>query len=546
MSADGRPNILLLMVDQLGASWLSTYGHPVVRAPHLSALGELSTVFESAYTPSPLCAPARAALLSGRLPSQIGVYDNAAELRASTPTVAHHLRAAGYATCLTGKMHFVGPDQLHGFEERLTTDIYPADLDWTPDWTLAPGDRLPWYHTMEAVLHPGVCEASMQLDYDDEVAFHAVRKLHDLGRTRGERPFFLAVSFTHPHDPWEVGPRHWGMYDRDAIDPPTVGPVPLEAADPHSRRLREMAGIDDARLTDGQVRAARHGYYAAISYVDERIGEVLDALRASGLEEDTVVVFTADHGEMLGERGLWYKMSFFEPAARVPLMIRDPRRSGPRRVAEPVSVLDLAPTLLEVARSQPEEHPAFDGSSLAPLMRGAARVRSGVAAEYLAEGVTAPAVMVRRGRYKLVVCPSDPDQLYDLAADPHELTNLASSREHAGVADELRREARARWDLEQLYEAVLASQRDRRMAAAGLRRGAYTAWDFQPVVDASMQYVRNRGDLYELQRRARLEARTPPSTRLSPRSIRALGTVGQADLPAPRRRMSVVGEEEEP
>jgi choline-sulfatase len=189
MRADGRPNILLIMVDQLAARWLPIYGHPVVRAPHLSALAELSTVFDSAYTPSPLCAPARASLLTGRLPSKTEVFDNAAELRASAPTIAHHLRAAGYATCLAGKMLVVGPDQLHGFEERLTTDIYPADLDWTPDWTLAPGERLPWYHTMEAVLHPGVCEASMQLDYDDEVAFRAVRKLHDLGRERGERPF---------------------------------------------------------------------------------------------------------------------------------------------------------------------------------------------------------------------------------------------------------------------------------------------------------------------------------------------------------------------
>jgi choline-sulfatase len=350
------------------------------------------------------------------------------------------------------------------------------------------------------------------------------------------------VSFTHPHDPWEVRPRHWAMYDRDAIDAPAVAPVPLESADPHSRRLRELSGIDDVRLTEAQIRTARHGYYAAISYVDERVGEVLDAVRAAGVEEDTVVVFTADHGEMLGERGLWYKMSFFEPSARVPLLIRDPRGTAPCRVAEPVSVLDLAPTLLELARSQPEVHPAFDGSSLTPLARGAARVRSGAVAEYLAEGLTAPAVMVRHGRYKLVVCPGDPDQLYDLAADPHELVNLASSSAHAMVADELRREVQARWDLESLYAAVLASQRDRRIAAAALRRGAYTAWDFQPVVDASMQYVRNRGDLYDLQRRARLDARTPPSTRLRAPALRALG---HGDAPVSRGHVALVGEEEE-
>src|SRR5215212_7424209 len=302
-----RPNVLLLMADQLGAGWTPPYGQATVRAPAITALADAGVVFDNAYCASPLCAPSRAALLTGRLPSRLGVYDNAAELRASEPTVAHRLRAAGYATCLSGKMHFVGPDQLHGFEQRLTTDVYPADLDWTPDWRLPATERLPWYHTMESVLTPGVCTASMQMDYDDEVAYRAVRKLHGLARDRSSRPFFLTVSFTHPHDPWELRPRYWDLYDEAEIDLPAVGPIPREEADPHSLRLRDMSGIDEAALTDEQVRRARHGYYAAVSYVDERIGEVLAALADAGLERDTIVVFTADHGELLGERGLWYK-----------------------------------------------------------------------------------------------------------------------------------------------------------------------------------------------------------------------------------------------
>ncbi len=136
------PNIVLVMADQLAASALPVYGNSTVRAPGLSAMAARGTVFESAYCPSPLCAPSRAAMLTGRRPSAIGVHDNACELPASTPTIAHLLRAAGYRTALAGKMHFVGPDQLHGFEQRLTTDIYPADFDWTPDWSLAPDERL--------------------------------------------------------------------------------------------------------------------------------------------------------------------------------------------------------------------------------------------------------------------------------------------------------------------------------------------------------------------------------------------------------------------
>jgi choline-sulfatase len=226
-----------------------------VHAPNLTALAEDAAVFESAYCPAPLCAPSRAGLLSARLPSRGGVFDNAAEMPASLPTVTHQLRAHGYYTGLVGKMHFVGPDQLHGFEERLTPDIYPGDLDWTPDWRLPAGEQLAWYHTMESVLEPAVSVASMQQDYDDEVAFRAVRKIFDLAREDDERPFFLVVSFSNPHDPWELPQRYWDLYDRDAIDLPAVPLIPLAEADPHSRRLRAMCGVDEVDL--GPRRPAR-------------------------------------------------------------------------------------------------------------------------------------------------------------------------------------------------------------------------------------------------------------------------------------------------
>jgi len=501
------PNVLLVMVDQLAAGWLPACGHHIVQAPAIGALAEEGVVFESAYCPSPLCAPSRSALLTGLLPSRTGVYDNAAEMRASLPTVTHHLRAAGYATVLSGKMHFVGPDQMHGFEERLTTDIYPADLDWTPDWRVPLTERLPWYHTMESVVRPGRCAASMQMDYDDEVAFRAVRKLHDLARHRRGDPFFLVVSFTHPHDPWELHPRYWERYDPAAIDAPAVGPIPRDEADPHSIRLRDMCGVDDAGLTAEQVRTARHAYYAAVSYVDERIGEVLAAERDSGLERDTIVVLTADHGEMLGERGLWYKMAFFEASARVPLIVRAPGRLAPGRVREPVSLLDLAPTLLALC-GQPgagEPWAETDGVSLmAPLTGEGPRPGGDVVAEYLGEGVRSPAVMLRRGRHKYVWCEDDPDQLYDLDDDPAELVNLAGDPAHAELCGGLRAEVDRRWNMPALERAVLASQRERRLVVPALHRGRPGRWDYRPPDEPS--FVRGSDDLYERQRRARLDA----------------------------------------
>jgi choline-sulfatase len=509
----GRPpNLLLIMVDQLAASWLPAYGHPVVQAPNLASLARDGVVFESAYCPSPLCLPSRAGLLTGKLPSRIGAYDNAAELPASSPTVAHHLRSHGYATSLVGKMHFVGPDQLHGFEERLTTDVYPADLIWTPDWRRPVGERLPWYHTMESVLRPGVCEASMQLDYDAEVTFHARRRIFDLARESSRDPFFLVVSFSHPHDPWEVPGRYWERYEPDAIEPPSVPAIPLSQADPHSRRLREMLGVDEAGLSAVQVRTARHAYYAAISYVDERIGDLLAALRDAGLGDETIVVFTADHGELLGERGLWYKMSFFEASARVPLIVCAPGRVPAGRVGEPVSLLDLAPTLLELAADPRAEELEPDGTSLTPLLDGRTASRpADVVAEYLAEGVSSPALMIRRGPHKFVSCAGDPDQLYDLAHDPHELVNLADRPASADLRRAFRGALAERWDVGALEQRVLESQRERRLVAEALATGRRTSWDHRPDADAATRYVRSGADMYELQRRARLDSGSPPS-----------------------------------
>src|ERR671922_1116045 len=177
-----RPHLLVVIVDQLSALFLRAYGHSVTKTPVIDGLAERGVVFENAYCPSPLCGPARAVLTTGLLPSRSGVYDNAAELSSAVPTFAHVLRLQGYRTCMAGKMHFVGPDQLHGFEERLTTDLYPAGLDWTPDWDRSPGDRLPWYHDMSSVLEAGVSEATLQADFDEEVAFKAVRAIYDLAR----------------------------------------------------------------------------------------------------------------------------------------------------------------------------------------------------------------------------------------------------------------------------------------------------------------------------------------------------------------------------
>jgi choline-sulfatase len=494
------PNILILMADQLTPRALSAYGGRVAKTPTIDRLAREGVVFENAYCNSPLCAPSRYAMMSGQMPSATGGYDNAAEFAADTPTFAHYLRAAGYLTLLAGKMHFCGADQLHGFEERLTTDIYPADFGWTPDWS-RPGERLDWYHNMDSVTRAGPCVRTNQLDFDEAVIFAARQKLFDLARSGGGRPFCMVVSLTHPHDPFTIPEPWWSRHADEDIDAPR-NPAGTTPDDPHSRRLRQVIGLDDQPVSDEQIHAARRAYYGACAFVDDGFGAVLQALAAARLAEDTIVLVVADHGEMLGERGLWYKMSFFDPACRIPMIVHAPGRFAPRRVEASVSLVDLLPTLLDLAGAEPVLAAPIAGRSLTPHLLGGSGP-DGVIGEYLAEGAVAPIVMLREGRWKFVHSPSDPDQLYDLDADPEERRNLAAEPSHGVIVAEFRARVAELWDLAHLHQQVLASQRRRRLVGRALDQGHRRSWDFQPWRDASELYIRNTTKLDDLEAAAR-------------------------------------------
>ncbi len=487
-----RPNILILMADQLNGTLFPDGPAPWLHAPNLKALAARSTRFANAYTGSPLCAPGRASFMSGQLPSRTRVYDNAAEFASDIPTFAHHLRRAGWQTCLSGKMHFVGPDQLHGFEERLTTDIYPADFGWTPDWR-KPGERIDWwYHNLGSVTGAGVAEISNQLEYDDDVAHQAKTKLYDLARGHDARPWCLTVSFTHPHDPFVARRRYWDLYEEcDQLDP-AQPPIDFDDQDPHSKRLLEACDHRGLTITAEDIRRSRRAYFANISYVDDKIGEILQVLNDT--RQEAIVVFVADHGEMLGERGLWFKMNFFEGSARVPLMISAPGME-PGLVRDPVSTIDVTPTLCDLAGvDMAEVMPWTDGESLVALGQGARRTAP-VAMEYAAEGSIAPMVALVEGRWKYTACPVDPEQLFDLAADPDERHNLAADPAAADRLGHFRDLAAARWDLPRYDAQVRESQARRWVVYEALRQGGYYPWDHQPLRAASERYMRNHMDL---------------------------------------------------
>lgn len=497
-----KPNILILMVDQLNGTLFPDGPADWLHAPNLRKLSDRSVRFANAYTGSPLCAPGRASFMSGQLPSRTRVYDNAAEFQSDIPCFTHHLRRAGYECTLSGKMHFVGPDQMHGFEHRLTTDIYPADFGWTPDYR-KPGERIDWwYHNLGSVTGAGVAEITNQLEYDDDVAHQARQKLFDLSRASDNttaRPWCLTVSFTHPHDPYVARRKYWDLYNDCAhLDAPEA--IAYADQDPHSKRLIDACDTDKFDITPQDIRRARQGYFANISYIDDKIGEILQTLEDT--RQEAIIIFVSDHGDMLGDRGLWFKMNFFEGSARVPLMVCAPGLD-PHLERTPVSTIDVTPTLCDLAGiDMTAVMPWTDGTSLLPLARGTERSEP-VAIEYAAEGSITPLVMLRYGKWKYTRCLADPDQLFDMETDPQERHNLASNPAHAATLQTLRAKSEARWDLKAFDAQVRESQARRWVVYEALRIGGYYPWDFQPLQKASERYMRNHMDLNLLEENKR-------------------------------------------
>lgn len=483
-----RPNIVLIMADQLAAHALSLYGNTVCRTPNLERLAAQGTIFENCYSNNPLCVPSRASMVSGQLTPDIGVYDNANELPSSVPTMAHYLRHAGYWTELCGKMHFIGPDQEHGFNQRSVTDVYPANYQWIADWQAGPA-FVPSGTALNGVVEAGPCIRTMQEDYDDEVEHTALQSLYDRAREIEDQPFFQIISFTSPHTPFTVSQEYWDRYEENDIDEPAVGELPFEELDYHSKALFFAHGRHRHRVTKKHLMAARQAYYGMISYIDDKVGHILDTLEKTGLRDNTAVFFVSDHGEMLGERGMWFKQTFWEWSSHVPFIASIPGIAGGERCNKVVSLLDLLPTFLDLAG---KEQASLAGKSVLSLMNGSLDDWPDTAiSDYLAIGPCVPCRMVRKGKFKFIYTHGHPAQLFNLDADPKELKNLAKSLEFSDVLAELHLIAFKNWDPDEISRQVQKSQEQRKVIKT--TPGAAPKWDFVARIGDQARFVREQG-----------------------------------------------------
>ncbi|MGH2356044.1 MAG: sulfatase-like hydrolase/transferase [Chloroflexota bacterium] len=460
-----RPNILLIMSDEHAPQCSSVYGHPLVRTPHLQRLASEGVTFDAAYCNAPICVPSRASFMTGKHVHRIGAWDNWTPFSSDTVTWAHLLRAAGYRVLLDGKMHFVGPDTLHGFERQLTRDS-SSRIDAFPRGEQIGEDEIARFRRRVEEAGQG---HSKHVDFDENVTAAAINWLH--AQADGGEPWCLVASLLTPHFPLIAPEEYYSQYSPHHVDMPAVPPAGDDVVHPAHARMRHFFGLDG--LTDEQIHRARAAYYGLVTYTDTKVGQLLAALAETGFAENTLVVYTADHGEMAGEHGLWWKNSFYEESARVPLIVRWPARLAENtRFGGVVSLVDVARTLVDVAGA--EDPGDLDGDSLLGVLQAGAgepddvrsRWKDEAFSEYYGPATDRPHRMLRRGRWKYCYYHDEPGELYDLQTDPHERCNLAEEPACAAIAGSLRRHLLAGWDPVPLAATVRESMRARRYVAA--------------------------------------------------------------------------------
>ena len=436
-----RPNVILIMTDQHRADCLGVNAHPLVSTPHLDSLAADGTNFSCAYTACPSCVPARAVLMTGQTPWHTGVLGMGQGQRGMRSDYSHtmpgELAAAGYHTQLVGKMHFRPPRALNGFHHTIL-DEHPEGGDFKSDYQ-------EWF---EEHAPAGVRMREHLRDWNsmDARPFSLPEWLHPTNWTVREsirflerrdpgKPFFLVVSLIRPHSPYDPPQHFWDMYaDRD-IPAPVVGDwahvhdVPDEARDITAWR---------GKRTPDEERRARIGYYGSVSHIDNQVGNLLTQLKAKGLYHNSLIMFTSDHGDMLGDHNLWRKTYAYEASARIPLIVKLPSGMGAPRGStcdRPAELRDLMPTALDVAGVDIPS--TVDGISLRTACRGESALRDYIHGEHCTcYGTVQENQFVTDGKRKYIWFPrTGSEQFFDLEQDPDELHDLAQDAERAGDVD---------------------------------------------------------------------------------------------------------------
>ncbi|MEX1020636.1 MAG: sulfatase-like hydrolase/transferase [Litorilinea sp.] len=493
MPESSRPNILYIHTDQHNPFVTGCYGDPLVQTPNLDRLAQTGAIFDATYCASPICVPSRASMLTARYPYQNQVWTNNHVLDSGIPTLAHAMGSVGYRPALVGRMHAVGPDQLHGYSERFVGDHSPNHLGGGQvdrgvlDGTAGP-DRV-------SLVRAGAGQSAYQV-HDEDVTAHAVAYLDRLGvekRAYGALdPFSLSVGFMLPHAPF-VARRDVYDHYRDQMTMPAHAWPYAQETHSYIRQWRAYTNIQED-VADELVLQSRAAYWALVHDIDEMIGRILRALEENDLADNTLIVYTSDHGDMVGERGLWWKHVFYEGSARIPLIMNWAGVIAPgQRCGAVNTALDVTATLVDAAGAEPL--PGGGGRSLLGLVSDARPTPDWddvgfseyCADQYAPEGETYQR-MVRRGPWKLIYYHGHAPQLFNLAEDPHELHDLGEDAAYADVRAELTGLVLADWDPDAVQQ-VLAKKRADAKVLRGWANNTLPAEQYRWNLDPRMNYL---------------------------------------------------------
>lgn len=432
-------NLLVIMSDQHNRRMLGCYGHDIVKTPNLDRLAAQGTLFTDAYTPSPVCVPARAAFATGKYVHQIGTWDNAIAYDGRIPSWHHQLRDRGHHVVSIGKLHFRSAEDDNGFsDEQIGMHIIDGEGDLLG---LVRDEDMPkrgGSYKMAKLAGPG---ESMYTTYDREIAARAQVWLREEASKHTAKPWVMFVSFVCPHFPLTAPPEHFYRYYDQDLPSPKLYERRHEPLHPYLEDYRKSFAYDEFFATPDMVKRAQAGYFGLCSFLDDNVGKVLAALDTAGLRDGTRVVYTSDHGDNLGSRGLWGKSTMYEESVGVPLIAAGPGFAPGKRVSTPANLLDLYPLIMETAGEVSSETvtPAHPGISPARLAAGEEALRV-TFSEYHGMGSKTAAYMVRKGPWKLVHYADYGPQLFDLASDPEELNDIAGETNARPVLEEMQAE----------------------------------------------------------------------------------------------------------
>jgi choline-sulfatase len=417
-------NLVIILSDQHHPRMMGCTGHPLVRTPNMDRLARRGTRFSSAYTNCPICVPARASLATGRYVHEIRFWDNAIAYDGSVPSWGHRLMTHGHEVVAIGKLHYVDSDpQRNGFTEEIVP-MHLADGD---------GDVVGMIRD-ELIVRKGAAKLGPEAGpgeshytaYDRKIADLACDWLDRAARKRHEKPWVLYVGFVCPHPPLIAPTEYFEMYAACDIPMPKLYAQSDRPHHPYIEFMRRSRPEDDGFTGPEMVKRAIAAYMGSVSFLDHNVGKVVDALERAGLSDSTRVIYSSDHGESLGARGLWTKRLLYEESVGIPLILAGPEVPSGRTVSDPVSLIDVFPTVLDCAGVEPSPADVdLPGSSLLRIAAAGATPPRTVLSEYHAAASPSGSFMIRDGRFKYIHYVGYAPMLFDLSEDPEELHDLA-------------------------------------------------------------------------------------------------------------------------